>query len=281
MTDKIVAVVSDIHSGSKVAVCPPRLTLDDGDSYIANKWQQWLWANWLDYWSRVKRLRGRGKKKKYLVVIINGEIGDGDHHGTTQNIAPRSVSDRFKIALATLDPMLDLKPDEIYVIRGTEAHSGKGGQEEELVARDIGAVQEPTSGAFSWWHLLLDVNDVLFDIAHHGKTGNLPWTGASAVERYAVELSYYYLENGLRVPDVALRSHKHTPYDSYDNAPIRVFTTCGWQYPTSFVHKIRPGQLPKIGGLIFECQGTYQEHKIVYPPKPKQIHKAGQRRRNS
>lgn len=267
----VVAVVSDIHSGSKVAVCPPRITLDEGDSYVANKWQLWLWNNWLDYWKNVKLARGKGKKRLPLVVVINGEITDGDHHRTTQGIAPRSISDRFKIAIETLNPMLDLNPDEIYVIRGTETHSGKGGEEDELIAKDISAVQSHTE-SFSWWHLPLEVKNILFDIAHHGKTGNLPWTGASAVVRYAVELSYYYLSRGHRLPDLAIRSHKHKSYDSYDNAPIRVITTCGWQYPTSFIHKIAPGQMPDIGGLIFTCQKKeYLVRKVVYKPRPSTV----------
>lgn len=279
----IFACVSDLHTNSKTAVCPPSVTVDGG-TWRANKIQHFLWANFCDYWAEVGKLAGRKKKrKKPLIVVINGEITDGDHHGSTELIAPRNVADRVKIALATLEPMLDLNPDEVYITAGTEVHSGKGSQEDEIIGMlaEIGAVPA-AEGKHIHNHLLLDVGGVLFDIAHHGRVGQLPWTGAAAVFRYAVELELLYHRSGERMPDVAIRSHMHTAYDSYDNAQIRVLATCGWQYPTQFVNRIAPGKMPDVGGLIFECEkGQYELWKKPYKPLPRKPIIAGSQKKKS
>ena len=277
----IVAVISDIHSNSKVAVCPPAVTYSGG-TWRANKAQHFLWGNFKNYWQEVIKRRGKGRKKKTLIVVINGEITDGDHHGTTEIIAPRNANDRLTIALATLQPMLEARPDEVYITAGTEAHAGAGSQEDETAAMflalhsEIGAVPNSETGRHIWNHLLLEAGGVLFDIAHHGRTGNLPWTGPNAVLSAVVQMELYYHRRGAKLPQVAIRSHKHSAWDTYDNAPIRGLTTCGWQYPTQFVNGLAPGKFPDVGGLIFECEnGGYEVCKKIYKPLPRKPMIAG------
>ena len=45
----ILRVTSDLHAGSTVALCPPKVQLDDGGKYEASKAQLWLWECWLDF----------------------------------------------------------------------------------------------------------------------------------------------------------------------------------------------------------------------------------------
>ncbi len=268
----IVAAVSDIHSNSKVAVCPPAITDDDGGTYRASKAQLWLWSNWQDYWQAVKQKVGKGRWRKKLYLVIIGEISDGDHHDTTQIIS-RNEATQLKIALAVLRPALDLKPDYIFILRGTEAHSKPAAAFDEMVARDIGAVpeREPKAddpGVYSWWWLPLEVESVLFDITHHGRAGYRYWTKANSANALAVELMAQYAEQGRQPPDVALRSHVHKVYDTYDNYPIRVIGTPSWQLQTAYSHRIAPGQLLPIGGLIITCDdGAYEVEKKIYQPE--------------
>ena len=48
----IVAIISDLHAGSTVGLCPPRFTLDDGGDYVSSPAQRWLWRNWNHFWAK-------------------------------------------------------------------------------------------------------------------------------------------------------------------------------------------------------------------------------------
>ncbi len=263
----LVAVVSDLHTNSTVGLCPPSVNLDDGGTYRASDAQQWIWRNWLDYWQTVKNL----KKRTRLIVVLNGDIIDGDHHDTPQIIS-RNMSDQHRICIKALEPIFALKPHKIFVIRGTEAHVGKSGQNEERIAADIGAEVDPITDTASWWWLPLDVERVRFDIAHHGRMGGRPWTRANAVQATAAELTMRYAERGDKLPDLAIRSHLHQHADSYDNYPIRVLQTASWQLSTAFGHRIAPGAMLPVGGLIFDCRnGEYTLHKCLYTAKQREF----------
>ena len=71
----VIAVVSDIHAGSAVALAPPTVPLDDGGIYRASKAQCWLWDNWQDYWRQVDAARQREDAELYCV--FNGDLVDG------------------------------------------------------------------------------------------------------------------------------------------------------------------------------------------------------------
>lgn len=262
----IVAAISDLHINSTVGLCAPAVNLDDGGTYRSSEAQQWIWANWLDYWSEVKRL----KKRQRLIVTLNGDLVDGDHHDTPQIIS-RNVSDQHRMTVKALEPMLSLKPHKIFVIRGTEAHAGKSGQYEERIADDIGAERDPVCDTASWWWLPLEVDGVRFDIAHHGRMGGRPWTRANGILATAAELTMRCAERGDRLPDVAIRSHLHQPGDSHDNYPVRVLQTPSWQLSTAFAYRIAPGSLLPIGGYIFDCRaGAYTLYKKLYRPRQRE-----------
>jgi hypothetical protein len=49
----ILAVVSDLHLNSTVALCPPEgVTLDDGGTSEPSRLQRWLWDCWEDDWTQ-------------------------------------------------------------------------------------------------------------------------------------------------------------------------------------------------------------------------------------
>ena len=85
------AIVGDLHCGSTVGLAPPLFRTDDGQTVQHSPFQAKLWAAWLDYWQRVSETSGP------LVVVINGDLVDGDHHRTPQLIS-RSIEQQRRMA---------------------------------------------------------------------------------------------------------------------------------------------------------------------------------------
>jgi hypothetical protein len=261
----LVAAFSDTHFNSTVALCPPTITLDDGGTYRASKAQLWLWQCWLDYWQTVARLQAVLNGTLYAISV--GDLVDGDHHDTPQ-IITRNESDQHKITVAGLKPMLDLNPKYLFFVRGTEAHVGKSGKWEEMVARDLGAVEDTETGTASWWWLPMEIEGVTFDIAHHGRLGGRPWTEAGGTINLAAEIIIDYVEDGQMPPKVVLRADRHKKGDSGDNLSTRVLQLPSWQLQTGFGNKLKPGKLLPIGGYIFICEnGAYEVVKKIYRPQ--------------
>lgn len=250
-----------------MALCPPAVTTEDGGTYRANAGQLEIWRVWTHFWDEVKRLRGAGRKRRTLYVIINGEIIDGDHHNTTQLITRNCVT-QLGIAILAFEPVFNLKPDHIFMIRGTPAHSGENGQWDEAFARDIRAEKDQLSGTHSWWWLPLEVEGILFDIAHHGRSGYRPWTVHNAPNMLAAQIMMDYAAKGDRIPDLALRGHVHKALDSWDNYPVRVLNNPSWQFSTGYGQRIAPGEILPIGGNIILIDGAdYEVKKIHFRPK--------------
>lgn len=245
----ILAVVSDIHAGSTVALCPPDgPKLDDGGVYQPSKAQLWLWDCWLDFWNAVAVRRK--KEKADLYCLYNGDIYDGDHHGTSQTVS-RNPEAQAYIATEAFKIPQKLQPLRQFVVRGTEAHAGEAGSSEEGFAKGIGAERDTTTRTWSWWRLRLELNGVLFDVQHHGRMGQRPWTEGNVVNLLAAQIWHEHARVGLRHPDIAIRSHYHRHGDSGDAHPTRAIQTPAWQLKTAYAHRVAAESLAHVGGLFF------------------------------
>lgn len=260
----IVALTGDFHFNGKTAICPPAVTDDENGTYRANPAQLYLWDCFQDYCQTISDLKKKLNGKLYFVC--NGDLVDGDHHNTFQ-IITRNPADQHKLAIAGLKPMLDLEPDYTFLLRGTGVHVGGQACWEELIGQDLESVQDKNKN-YSWWWLPLEVSGVLMDIAHHGRAGQLPWTAPNMANRLAVETILKYTNANKRIPDLVVRSHKHIPVDSGDNYTTRVIQLPSWQFPTEYIHYIKPGEFPVVGGIIVICQnGSYEIIKKFYQPE--------------
>lgn len=241
----IVAVVGDTHCGGTTGLCPPIYELNGQGHRQANKIQKWLWRCWVDYWRRVSDMVNKYGAK--LIVVVNGDVVEGVHHGTTQVVSLRH-DDMLDIAVSCLDPYTR-NAEHLFVTKGTEAHVGAGGMWDDIVAKDLGA--EPSEHSPSWYWLPLDVDGVRFTFSHHGRAGTRGWTKGTGARTIAADLSMQHARTGRSVPDVAVFGHVHRFEDSGNNYPVWVQTHGCWQMSTAYGHKISPGIPPDIGGLCF------------------------------
>lgn len=264
----MLAVVSDIHAGSTLAVCPPKITLDDGGTYNASKAQQWLWECWTDYWAKVEARRKALNAK--LIVVFNGDAVEGAHHRSTQ-ILTENPNAQAHVWNEVIRVPLALKPAHIVVMRGTAAHVGESASAEERIADGLRRdkrpiVSDPATGAASLWHWYADIHGCRIDVTHHGRIGQREHTRSSQLGLYAHDVHLSYTKRNELPPHLAFRGHNHKFADSFDACEPRVIATGAWQLGTGYVHKVAPDSIADIGGAItvINADGTYAVDKIQY-----------------
>lgn len=248
----ILAIVSDLHVNSTVGLCPEQMVNDDGLTVLPSKSQQWLRAQWVNFWQDVD-LAGEHYKVDSISVIVNGDWGDKNRHSQYQLITLNEGS--------IIDWMVDvMQPvrstaERIFVVRGTEAHTGGAGWMEEQAAQDIGAVVDPNTGLSSWWVFRGTLEGVNVLATHHpGTNGTRPWTmGAAANRAAAMVMDAHYNDDWK--PHLAVFGHVHHYEDSGDNHPVRAIFNRPWTLIDAYSHRHGYGiASPSVGGLIVVCR---------------------------
>jgi hypothetical protein len=234
-----------------MGLCPPSgAALDEGGTYKPSKLQRELWRLWGLFWNDFVPKATHGEP---FAVVCNGDAIDGVHHDSTTQIS-HNLGDQAGIAESVLSPVVKLASGGYYHIRGTEAHSGKSGVEEERLARRLGAIPN-RAGQFARYDLWKRCGKGLVHFLHH--IGN---TSSSAHEASAVnaELTAEYVEAarwGEHPADISVRSHRHR-YIEVRFATCRGMgmsvVTPGWQGKTPFAWKIAGGRVapPQFGGIV-------------------------------
>lgn len=274
-TNKInnIIIVSDLHCGCQLGLCPTKAKFDDGGYYIPNKLQKKVWNWWQEFWYEWVPLVCR---KEPFMVVNNGDSIDGVHHGAKTQVS-QNLTDQKAIAYEVLKPIVELCEGRYYHVRGTEAHVGKSGEEEESLAKMLGAVPDD-EGRFARWELWVKLKTGLCHIMHHiGVSGSLGYE-TSAVQK---ELEQSFVEAARwreEPPAVIARSHRHRNIETRIRTKggfATAFTTAGWQLKTPFSHKVVGGRIarPQIGGSLIRCgdEDIYTRHQIWDVERPSPI----------
>ena len=253
--DAACIIVSDLHVGSIVGLWPPSgVTLDEGGTVTLNAVQAQLWRWWKDeFWGEFVPARC---KKRQRIIICNGDALEGTMHNVAALCAPNAADQRK--AAAYLLEQERRKGDALYVIRGTEAHAGLSGGDEEAIAQALGCPQDKVTGQYSRWHFLCKINGVLFSFAHHIGVTQSPISEGTALATQLVKAFEEAGQWGSVMPDIMVRSHRHRFWQSSapsKRGPCAVITLPGWQGKTPFVQKISPMTMPQIGGVVVLVDG--------------------------
>lgn len=268
----LVAVAGDTHAGSTVALCPPEGVLfDDSGTYMPSKPQVWMFEGWERYWAEVKQIRKEHNAK--LVVALNGDLTEGRHHGLGQLISPEPEV-QGRVARRVLGVPKALRPSAVYVIRGTETHTGPAGSEEEALAEWLGCAKDPDTRKRSTWHRRLEVHGVRFDFQHHpGTHGKLPWTQPQAVQRLAFLIWTEHQLAGVPHPHLAFRAHRHLAGDSFGAYPTRAIITPSWKLKDAFAHKVASESYASYGGsmVLVAPDGEYEVRHHHFAPDPPRL----------
>lgn len=217
---------------------PPKVTDSDGLTKRPSATQKWLWDNWLDYWRRTRALKK--KLGARVIAIINGDWGDMNTHSNFQLVEPADPDTVLNMMLEVALPA-KIVSDALYVVRGTEAHTGGVGWMENHAAAELGAERNEQEGTHSWYYLELEAEGVKIASAHHPGTNSMrPWTTGNEANRRAAMDTYNYFGQDW-VPDLTLWGHYHHDADSHDTHPIRAIYNRCWQVKTAFVHRLGMG----------------------------------------
>lgn len=256
----VVAISADKHCGSSLGlIMPGAFQLHDGGTYSPSPAQKILWQQYSECLDFIKEQR----KKSRLIWIENGDVCEGIHHGTTQIVSGR-VDEHEEISCNILDyTFKELKfggDDLAYMIAGTEEHGGNGSQSENRVAEDLGVFTPRFSetadkpSRWTWDRLLLKVNGVLLDVAHHGgAVGRRAWTTENGMTNLIKSFYFQSLEDKTELPRYWVRSHKHQYVKAQYNGKagmIEGFVTPSFQFKTGFAYKIAGHQLSDIGMVV-------------------------------
>jgi hypothetical protein len=264
MAKEAVVLISDTHINSVLALCKPFAREDDGSFHQLNKIQRWLWITWEACLNDIDTLTN----DYYKNLILVGDIVDLDSKSRSWQIISKNPATVVEHAIDVLEPVVAWA-DITFVLRGTEAHTGKSAWAEEELARDLEAEPDPDTDSHSWWHMRAGFSGVTFDIAHHASMGRLPWTYPNGAVKLAATTMIEYSEWGEPPPDIVVRAHNHRFADSGRSYQTRGIFLPAWQFHTAYLHRIgKPNARPHIGACVFLCDdGEYRFHDLLYRPK--------------
>lgn len=265
---KNIIVVSDLHVGCQYGLCKNTVQLDGGGSYEPSVFQKEVYEKWLEFWNDWVPKVTKGEP---YAVVCNGDIVDGNHHGSVTQIT-HNLADQGKMAVDIMQPILNKKNcEDFFMIRGTEAHVGQSAENEEKIAKSLNA-HKTKEGAYSRFELWLEFgkNKSLCHFTHHVGTTNSAAYESTAIYKELVEA---YNEAGRwkeKVPDAIIRSHRHRAFEcrvpTSSGYGIAIVSP-GWQLKTPFTFRLGLGRssTPQIGGYLIregDEDGLYTRFKV-------------------
>ena len=262
--------VSDLHVGCQMGLCPEVAHLDGGGIYQPSvPFQAQLLAWWHEFWHDWVPMATEGDA---YGVVVNGDIMDGRHHKSTTQWT-QNLADQQRAAYELLAPVAELCEGRLWIIRGTEAHTGPNAENEEKLAERLAAIQDD-AGNYSrpeLWKYVGPEENILTHWSHH-----IGCTGAAAYETTAVHREFINAciaagRWGLRAPDFVIRGHRHafvkTEVATGNMRGVGLVLP-GWQGKTPWVWRLEGGRMgqPQFGGAMirYSSQGEPYSRQQVW-----------------
>lgn len=256
-----IVCLADLHVGSTKGLLPPGFKTLEGNEIKLNAMQEWLWL----CWERANQFIEDSVGDESYALVLNGDLMEGIHHHTKEVWTPE-VKDMLEAAVQIVAP-LAVNAAKTFVIRGTECHVGNN---EESIAKIIGAYPDHQTGLHSFDRLTLDLNGVRHVFRHHIGTSVRRGLAATQLSANLVEEQIEAVNNGEPIPRVVCCAHRHKFGWYRDDNGICVVSP-PWQGLTRFGHKVvsqartKPGlyiidhlgkqygALPEIKSKLFDC----------------------------
>jgi predicted phosphodiesterase len=265
ITDTIVCVLSDLHSGSTRALFPNRFWQFKHCNHTPVPQQVDMWNHFAVCTETVRDKR----QSKRLIVVHDGDSVEGCHHGSPQVIT-QDKAEQVEIHTELMDYFMRTVGftggDKLYYVTGTETHTGDN---EEQCAADLEAEENP-AGGHVFDKLELNINGREIWCAHHGPSRGKGPNAGNGLRNFLRNIYYDCIADGLQIPDMIITGHTHEPsFQAYiqdwgDEYKILYGIICpSFQSKTRFAYRVAPVQLNKIGLVHFEIDASGN----ILPPK--------------
>jgi len=242
-----------------MGLCPPGgVALDGGGRYEPSTLQRKVWSLWRAFWDEWVPQATKGEP---FIVVHNGDALDGVHHNATTQIS-HNLADQANIAYECLAPCV-ARAQSYYHVRGTEAHVGPSGAEEERLAQRLGAVIG-SEGESARWELWLELHGHLGHFSHHmGVTGSVAYEPTA----FGREMAEALVEAGLsgqRPPEPLVRGHRHRG-GQWSKGSVSMIATPSFQLKTPYSHRLPMGRVaqPEIGGGLVRVGDDDQLYALL------------------
>jgi hypothetical protein len=263
MNAKILIDLSDIHCGSTLGLMPPRFETNAGNwvTHGNNLHQIWLWEKWQEFWREADAIING----EPFVLLLNGDMTEGVHHGTTEIVAAKK-REHWQIAHAVLEPITKRAAATLFVA-GTECHTND--MEDDLAK----VLKGHELKAKDKW--LFEINGCLCDAAHHTGVTSRAYLEATAFSVTMGNAVLNQVRSEHRSAKVFLRGHRHCGGVFTDGAHMAVVTP-GWQFLTRHGWKVVPDSVPRPGGVILDWRNVRHgklpvSHQIFFNPPQDEI----------
>jgi len=233
---KTVCIISDLHCGHKVGLCPP-------SHFPSSKKPEGVIARRL--WNEFEKIVPRGCD----ILIVNGDAidGKGERSGGCEQI----TTDRDEQADMAAEVIRYVGAEAVVVIAGTPYHTGQDEDWEKGIAKDVGAIKFGS-------HETIRVEGVDFDVKHFVPGSQVPHGRHTAIARDRLWEGLWAEYEERRRADVIVRSHVH--YHSFCGGPgWLALTTPALQGLGSKYGSRKCMGIVDFGLTVFECnKGEYK-----------------------
>jgi len=236
--------IGDLHTGSTTGLAPK--------SQVRTSQQEWLLEK---YNQSVRDILKGGK----FVLGVGGDLVDGHHHGTLQTWGTHK--EQRDAAIELLAPLAN-KAVDIFGLRGTEAHTGDSGENDQQVAQELGARKIDH-------HFTLRIGGRVLSWAHHGITvGRMGWLNDSGIISAIRQIDDAHLRGRIKTrPDCLISHHAHRSPQPVNIRGIAAGVCGCWQLPTAHGFKISPRDSVDIGYLVWHPFNNHLERVIYAQPE--------------
>lgn len=215
VSDTILCVLSDMHTGSSTALFPRQGYQGEGteaNHVMPNEKQMEIYHTFARFIGEVAKAR----KGKRLIVVNLGDAIDGFHHGSMQESLFKEQDQSAAHVLLMTDFLKRVafdkkKGDELYYVRGTEVHVKEA---ENKIAKELGAVcVDPTvekdKRVYVHEILTLNINGLQNVFAHHGKARGTGQNEGNALRNFLRDVRDDREKDGLPRIDILWSGHTH------------------------------------------------------------------------
>lgn len=255
MRSKSIVVYSDLHIGSKLAICSPKVGLIDGE-YKANKLQSAIYDLFTESIDELTQ--------KPEIKIINGEPFDGINK---KSYGSQSWSMDMSDQMNEAEKLIKMIPsNNALLIKGSKYHVDvEGSSFEEMFAKQIKATPYNAFGGSGYTDdfAQIEMNEKLFNLTHH--IGFARWAAYRTTALAREMAALHFQKDKLGNIDVIIRSHVHY-FVHVEFRHTHGFTTPAWKYPDRHLYRGgMGGVLPDIGcvEVIVEPNGKILIEKHI------------------